>query len=128
MPVNFYCQFCGSTIDLTNEYGKSRIICPSCQKENIIPKLQKANNINKSAAPQVLSIIGMFAWFLPIIGLPVSIIGLVLSIKELNNYEDKSTKIWITLSIIGIVLSLINASIGAYMGATGQHPLINNLK
>jgi hypothetical protein len=29
------------------------------------------------------------------------------------------------LNIIGLVLTIINASIGAYMGATGQHPLIN---
>jgi hypothetical protein len=31
------------------------------------------------------------------------------------------------LCIIGIVLTIINASIGAYMGITGKHALVNQM-
>jgi hypothetical protein len=29
----------------------------------------------------------------------------------------------IVLNIIGLLLSVVNAAIGVYLGATGQHPL-----
>jgi hypothetical protein len=30
----------------------------------------------------------------------------------------------VTLSVLGLILSVVNAAIGAYLGATGQHPLL----
>jgi ABC-type transport system involved in cytochrome c biogenesis permease component len=62
----------------------------------------------------------MLAWLLPIIGLPVAITGLVFGVRSLNSVNKGMAIAGLTLSIIGTVLSIINASIGAYMGATGQ--------
>ena len=76
----------------------------------------------------VLAIIGLFAWFIPIFGLPITIIVLVIGNKELNVNKDDSVKVWIGLAILGLVLSIVNAHIGAYMGVTGQHPLVNMMQ
>lgn len=74
----------------------------------------------KAVISLVLGIVGMLAWLLPIIGLPVAITGLVLGVRSMNSVNKGMATAGLTLSIIGVVLSIINASIGAYMGATGQ--------
>lgn len=68
---------------------------------------------NKPVSSLVLGIISLIAWLLPLAGLPVSIIGLVIGIRK--NYTTG-----IVLNIIGLVLTVANAAIGAYMGATGE--------
>jgi hypothetical protein len=73
----------------------------------------------KAVTSLALGIVGMLAWLLPIIGLPVAITG-GFGVRSLNSVNKGMAFAGLTLSIIGIVLSIINASIGAYMGATGQ--------
>ena len=52
-----------------------------------------------------LGIISCFAWLLPIVGLPLSIIGLVRATK--GNYVPGKV-----LNLIGLCLSIVNAVIG----------------
>ena len=75
--------------------------------------LPSANKENKSTTALVCGIISLVMWLLPIIGLPLSIVGLCFGCK--NKY-----KVGITLNIIGLVLSTINAIIGAVLGAQGK--------
>ena len=70
-----------------------------------------------ATASLVLGIIGLLAWMIPIIGLPITIVGLVTGVRAA---DSASRTTGIVLSIIGLVLTIINASIGAYMGANGQ--------
>jgi len=74
----------------------------------------------RATASMVLGIIGLFAWLIPIIGAPVTIVGLVLGFKGLNTSKKTYAIVGITLCILGIILTIINASIGAYLGATRQ--------
>lgn len=74
----------------------------------------------KAVTSLLLGVVGMLAWLLPIIGLPVAIAGLVFGVRSINTEKKGMAIAGLTLSIIGIVLSIINASIGAFMGATGQ--------
>ncbi len=74
----------------------------------------------KAIASLCLGLFGLVAWFLPIIGFPVTITGLVLGIKSLNGPRNGIATAGIVLCIIGLVLSTANAAIGAYLGATGQ--------
>jgi hypothetical protein len=67
-----------------------------------------------------LGLLGLLAWLLPIIGLPVTITGLVLGIKSMNGPRKGMATAGIVLCIIGLVLSTGNAALGAYLGATGQ--------
>lgn len=71
----------------------------------------------------VLGLINLITWFIPIVGLPLSIWGLVASIKAQRRGVGGKAIAGLVLNIIALVLTVVNAAIGAYLGATGQHPL-----
>ena len=62
----------------------------------------------------------LIAWLLPMIGLPTTITGLVLGIKSLKGPRRGMATAGIVLCTIGLVASIANAAIGAYLGATGR--------
>jgi 4-amino-4-deoxy-L-arabinose transferase-like glycosyltransferase len=76
----------------------------------------------------VLGVVGLFAWILPIVGLPLNLVGLSLGIKALGRGKSGMAVAAIVLCSIGLALTLANAILGAYLGATGQHALVNELK
>jgi hypothetical protein len=84
-----------------------------------------ATKNGKATTGLVLGIIGLIAWFIPLIGAPITIIGLVFSIKGLKSLKRGVAIAGIVLSSIGLFATIVNASIGAYQGATGQNYLIN---
>lgn len=77
----------------------------------------------KAVASLVLGIVGMLFWLLPILGLPVTVVGVAMGVKGREGSRRGMATAGLVLSIIGLVLTVINAAIGAYLGATGQHPL-----
>ena len=79
----------------------------------------------KATASMVLGIVGLLFWLCPIVGLPIGVVGLVLGIQANRTTRRGSATAGIIMSIISLTLSLGNAGWGAYMGATGQHPLLN---
>lgn len=106
-----FCHACG---------GPLGEIVPGAVPESAAP----AGN-GKAIAALVLGILGLGAWCLPILGAPVTIVGLVLGCKALNSPARGMAMAGVVLCIIGLVLTIANAAVGAYMGATGQHPLVN---
>jgi hypothetical protein len=74
----------------------------------------------KPTASFVLGLIGLLAWIIPIIGLPVTITGLVFGMRALKREDVGLAIAGITLSSLGLVLSVANATLGAYLGATGR--------
>ena len=66
------------------------------------------NPQSNSSPAMILGWISLIGWLLPIVGLPVSIIGLILAKKS---YHTKALR----LNLAGLILSLINAIIGAIM-------------
>lgn len=83
--------------------------------------------MRKAKISFILGLISLVAWIIPIIGIPVSIVGIVQGVKAWNSGKHSFAVAGVTLSIIGLVLGIINASIGAYMGVTGQNPVVNEL-
>lgn len=79
----------------------------------------------KAVTALVLGIVGLIAWVVPIAGLPVQILGLIFGVKAMHSAKRSLAIAGLVLSIVGLVLTVANISIGAYLGATGQHPLIN---
>ncbi|QXE19542.1 DUF4190 domain-containing protein [Clostridium sp. 001] len=67
----------------------------------------------------ILGIIGLIVWIIPIIGAPVTIIGLILGIKSHNSNHKKLAIAGIVLCTIGLFLTIVNGAIGAYKGGTG---------
>ncbi|OFW77307.1 MAG: hypothetical protein A2201_10590 [Alicyclobacillus sp. RIFOXYA1_FULL_53_8] len=81
---------------------------------------RKSNSEKRAKIGLVLGIIGMIAWFIPIIGLPVNIVGIVFASLGMNSNPRRKAITGLTLSIIGVVLSLLNAVVGAVLGSQGK--------
>jgi hypothetical protein len=79
----------------------------------------------KATASLVLGILGLFGWCIPIIGLPMTITGLVLGVKSLKSQSRGTALAGVILCTIGLIFSLINAATGAYLAATGRNPFVN---
>jgi hypothetical protein len=71
-----------------------------------------------------LGIINLCAWFLPICGLPLSILGLTFGIASLSSPRRGIAIAGIVLCVVGLIAGVVNAAVGAYLGYTGQHPLL----
>ena len=79
-----------------------------------------AGSDGKATASLVLGLISVVTWIIPIIGLPTTITGLVLGIKGLGPQRRGKAIAGVTLSIIFLVITVLNAALGAYMAAKGQ--------
>jgi hypothetical protein len=66
----------------------------------------------------VVGIISMFTWLLPLVGIPVSILGLALGIRSRNRGGGRLALWGLILSAISGVLVAINFAVGLYMGYT----------
>jgi hypothetical protein len=74
--------------------------------------MEKKNN-SKAVAGMVLGIVGVFAAILPLLGLPVNVVGLVMGILGIKSEKKGMAKAGVILSSIGLVLTIANAVAGA---------------
>lgn len=70
-------------------------------------------------ASLVLGLVSMVAWLLPICGLPLSITGLVLGILARDSARRGMAITGVVFALVALVLGIVNAVIGAYLGLTG---------
>jgi len=75
-------------------------------------------------ASLILGLVSGITWLIPILGLPTTVAGLILGIKGLGPRRRGIAIAGLVLSTIFLVLTLLNAALGAYLAATGQHPLV----
>ena len=61
----------------------------------------------------VLGIIGLAAWFLPIVGIPIAVVGLVLGGKASSSTSRNIALVGMGLSLICLLLSVGNGLLGA---------------
>jgi uncharacterized membrane protein len=108
-----FCKNCGNEID------DAAVFCSNCGKTND-NNMYKKNSGGKAITSLVLGIIGVFAWLIPLIGFPVTIVGLVLGIKGINAEYKGMAIAGIVLNIIFLVITIINSAIGAFMGSAGM--------
>ena len=74
----------------------------------------------------MLGILSLVFWLTPIIGLPIEVTGLILGIVGVKG-RRKYAMAALICSIIGLVLAVANAAVGAYIGAMGQHALVTQM-
>jgi len=111
-----YCQNCGKPIE-ANKYSEN----DTNSQIQLDGKLNELPNNKYANISLIFGIIGSIAWFIPIFGLPITIIGLVFGIRGQKTKNHNIAVIGLILSVIGLVASIINFAIGAYQGATGTH-------
>jgi len=110
--INVYCSSCGKTIN------KDASICPFCGVSQGSVSSWKGDKKGPAIASLVLGINGLWAWLFPIVGFPVNILGLIMGVVGQKSSMKKLAMAGLILSIIGLVATIINSAIGAYMGAT----------
>lgn len=112
-----YCSHCGS------EVNENAVVCINCgcaipkgqvfvYEQNLTSKADK-----KTSVSLILGIVGIvFAWLFALVGHILSIIGIVMGIKE---YKETEKLTGLTLSIVGEVCSIISSIIGAVAVSAG---------
>lgn len=100
-----FCSKCG------NELIDEAVICTKCgcstEETNVAVKSQP----KKTSVSLILGIIGMvFAWLLAIIGHILSIIGIIIGIKE---YREQNNMAGLIVSIVAELFAILSSIIGA---------------
>jgi len=67
-----------------------------------------------------LGVLGIFAWFFPLIGFPVTVTGLVLSLHGLRSPTIRLAAAGISLNTIFLAVTIINSALGFFLGWTGR--------
>lgn len=115
-----YCSKCGKEIKEGEDF------CPQCGKSTNINIENNANGNfireGSNVTGFVLGIISCLAWYLPIIGFPVSIIGLIFSVRENKKPRPINSKITqaevsMILNTTGLILTAVNSFVGSLLGA-----------
>jgi hypothetical protein len=75
----------------------------------------KPKSNGKAIAALVLGISGMILWCCPLVGFPVTVLGLIFGILAIREQRSTMAIVAIVLSSIGILLTLGNAISGAVM-------------
>lgn len=70
---------------------------------------------NKAIAGLVLGITSLLAWLLPLLGYPVSIVGIIMGALGKKSEKENIAIVGLVLSIIGLVLTLGNSACGVYL-------------
>jgi hypothetical protein len=68
----------------------------------------------------ILGVASLCAWFFPICGFPVSIVGIILGALSLGSSRRGIAIAGLILAIVGLLLSLANAAFGAIVGLSGD--------
>lgn len=115
-----YCSKCGKLME------DGATFCSGCgsplqhQNINTTSNVDKSSNIGLAIISLVFGIVGLLAWIIPIIGLPVGVVALVLGILGIKKSNKGMSIAGIVLGVICLVLTIINGAIGAYQGYHGD--------
>ncbi len=79
--------------------------------DSVVVKTQKDNS-GKAKAGFILGLISIAAWLIPLFGVPVTIVGLVMSILGIKSSKKKLAIAGIILTIVFLILTIVNAALG----------------
>lgn len=69
----------------------------------------------KALASMILGFVGLVAWLLPLVGYPVTIVGLILGIVALKSVDRKKAIVGVVLCSICLLATLINSILGVLL-------------
>lgn len=91
---------------------------PPSSQEPIVPQPVPVTDTNRGVALAglILGIFGLIAWFLPLLGFPVTIVAVILSALGRRSVSRRTMATTaLVIAIIGLVLTIINSAAGAYI-------------
>lgn len=89
--------------------------------------LNQALPSRKASAARIIGFVSLIAWLIPLIGIPLSMLGLVLGGLGLQAANRKAAMLGMGLCVFTLLLGLINAVVGAYQSIQGDHALVNKV-
>lgn len=81
--------------------------------------VQVRDNKGKALASLILGLFSIIAWIIPLFGLPVTVVGLIMGILGRKSTRKRMAIAGIILSIIFLIATVVNASLGAYYAIAG---------
>ncbi len=81
---------------------------------------QQPESKGMSIASMVLGICGLVAWCIPLLGYPVSIVGLILGILGRKKGGKGMAMAGIILCVITLLLTLVNSVAGAFIALSAS--------
>lgn len=94
------------------------------EKQKILQNNESNSNVkatngkeNKAFIGFILGLCSIIAWYLPIIGLPVTVIGIIFSSLGINSAKRGQAVAGLVLSIIFLVVTLINSIAGMMLAS-----------
>ena len=106
-PIEVFCRHCGFALK------RRAIICPKCgvptPDENGVvgPSKQTYNPTGSAIAGLVLGILGLFFFWIPLVGISITVVGLVLSAKGMKSTNRGAATGGLVLNIIGLTLTVL---------------------
>jgi hypothetical protein len=141
MSKSIVCSFCGKVLPIDEKLVGKLIRCGACAHVFVVPGeappgawsdpltstpgLGYTDHGGKAIASLVLGILGLVCWCLPILGLPMTIVGLVMGFKGQRSPNHGLAIAGLVLNTIGLMFSIANWALGAYLIASGQHPWLH---
>lgn len=80
-----------------------------------------ADNRGQATAALVLGLVGLIAWLIPCVGLPVTVVGIIMGVKGSRSSARGMARAGLILSIVSAALTVVNAAAGAYMAVQRMH-------
>ena len=100
----------GAITDTEFEIEKSKILNGS---------IRNTNNADKKATKWmigfILGLVSIIAWYIPLIGYPVTVCGIIFSSLGMNSKNKGKAVAGLVLSIIFLIVTLINSILGAIL-------------
>ena len=141
MPIEFRCSQCGKLLRTGDDTAGRQAQCPECGALTGIPGAPETTPIatprlapldsgarfapgppaganSKAVTALVLGLAGLGFWCCPLVGFPITIVGIILGIMSLRSESKGFAVAGIVLSSVGLVLTVLNAILGVVMMLT----------
>ncbi len=81
--------------------------------------MQDSSKNTHANVSYILGWCAIVAWIIPLVGFPVTIVGIVMGIKGQQSELASKAQTGLTMNIIFLVITAINSAVGAFMGFYG---------
>jgi hypothetical protein len=91
---------------------------PAISNDAVVDVPNQAVIVKKRSAAFVIGLVGLIAWFLPIVGIPLAAYGLYLASKHRKTpqlYTHLDPAVW--LNVMALTAALVNAVLGVALAA-----------
>ena len=105
-----FCRECGTALK------RRAVMCPQCgvrttddgnASDDHGHLKQTYNPTGSATAGLVLGIVGLFLFFIPVVGISITVVGLVLSVKGMKSTNRGSATGGLVLNIVGLTLTIL---------------------